>query len=107
MAAILKENYNDPLEYVKNIKQLGGNEQMAEYTARYIHHSIDDTIAKLNLERFATKEDLKQVETSLNHRIDLVEQKLHKHTMFLVFTIIITTVVPDSVKHSIWSLLHL
>jgi hypothetical protein len=35
---------------------------MAEYTARYIHHSIDDTIAKLNLERFATKENLKQVE---------------------------------------------
>jgi len=107
MAIVIQEKYHDVFEYVKNIKQLGGNEQMAEYNARYIHYSIDDTIAKLNLERFATKEDLKQVETSLNHRIDLVEQKLHKHTMFLVFTIIITTVVPDSVKHSIWSLLHL
>lgn len=114
----VQEKYHDVFEYVSNIKQFGGNEQVAEYTARYIHHSIDDTIAKLNLERFATKEDitLLRLETkadmkSLNHRIDLVEQKLnHKlnhNFLFLLFVIIISSVIPDSVKHSIWTLLHL
>ena len=70
MATVLQENYNDPLEYVKNIKQFGGNEKMAEYTARYIHHSIDDTIAKLNLERFATKEDVLQLEKRIEKEME-------------------------------------
>jgi hypothetical protein len=35
MAAILKEEYNDPLEYVRNLKQLGMSEEMATYHARY------------------------------------------------------------------------
>ncbi len=36
MAAILKENYNDPLEYARNLKQLGMSEEMATYQARNI-----------------------------------------------------------------------
>jgi len=102
---------------------------MAEYTARYnenyVNKTVKEYIADLHLERFATKDDINRldhkidmveqrldakingVEHRLDAKINAVEQKLHKHTMFLLFTIIITTLVPDSVKHSIWTLLHL
>lgn len=91
---------------------------MAEYTARYnenyVNKTVKEYITDLHLERFATKDDINRldhkidmVEQRLDAKINAVEQKLHKHTMFLLFTIIITTLVPDSVKHSIWTLLHL
>ena len=113
-----KEKYHDVFEFVNNIKQLRGKEKMAEYTARYINHSTEMAIKSLNLERFATKEDLQKldykvdlVEQRLDAKIDSVEQrlegKLQKHTMFLLFTIILSTLIPDSVKHSLWSLMHL
>lgn len=41
--------HNDVFEYVKNIKQLGGNEQMAEYQARNIEQSTAKTIDNLLL----------------------------------------------------------
>ncbi len=62
METTLQEQYNDSLEYVKNIKKLGGDEQMAEYQARqqqnYVHQTIKEYIADLHLEQFATKADL-------------------------------------------------
>jgi len=124
--------HNDVFEYVKNIKQLGGNEQMAEYQARYIEQSttktIDDAIAKLHLERFATKEDLAAVEHRLDAKIDKVEyrleekinkvayelekfkisieNKLFKHTVFIVAVVIITNL-PNTAKHILSTLLHI
>jgi hypothetical protein len=69
MAAILKEDYNDPLEYARNLKQLGMSEEMATYQARYnknyVEKTIKETIADLHLERFATKEDVQKVRVEL------------------------------------------
>jgi hypothetical protein len=69
MAAILKEDYNDPLEYARNLKQLGMSEEMATYQARYnknyVEKTIKETIADLHLEQFATKDDLLHLEKRL------------------------------------------
>ncbi len=80
MVAVLQENYNDSLEYVNNMKQLGINEDIASYQARYNEKMIDKSVAskvdlvinKLNLDRFATKEDI----YNLDNKIDLIEQRL-------------------------------
>ncbi len=69
MAAISQEDYNDPLEYVHNLKQLGASEEMATYQARYnknyVEKTIKETIADLHLEQFATKEDLQKLKSEL------------------------------------------
>lgn len=76
MATKLQESYNDSLEYVKNIIALGGNRDMAEYTTRYINHSIeaaiDRAIEKLNPSQFATKLDIQDVRLemkSMEHQL--------------------------------------
>lgn len=74
MVAILKEQYKDALEYVKTIEQYGGDQKMAEFQVRYYEEytnkSIKAAIADLNLERFATKEDLQNVKTELKVDIE-------------------------------------
>jgi hypothetical protein len=69
MTAILKENYNDPLEYARNLKQLGMSEEMATYQARYnknyVEKTIKDVIADLHLEQFATKQDILRLEKEI------------------------------------------
>ncbi len=66
---MLQENYNDQLEYVHNLKQLGMSEAMATYQARYNKHYVEktlkETIADLHLEQFATKDDLLHLEKRL------------------------------------------
>ena len=74
MAAILKEEYNDPLEYVRNLKQLGMSEEMATYHARYnknyVEKTIKETIADLHLEQFATNDDLLHLEKRLEKEME-------------------------------------
>ena len=74
MAAVLQENYNDPLEYARNLKQLGMSEEMATYQARYnknyVEKTIKETIADLHLEQFATKQDLLQLESRLEKEME-------------------------------------
>jgi hypothetical protein len=74
MVAILKEQYQDALEYVKTIEQYGGDQKMAEFQARYYEEytnkSIKSAIADLHLERFATKEDMNNVKTELKADIE-------------------------------------
>lgn len=134
MAAVLKDNYNDILEYVNNMKQCGVSEDMAEYQARFTNQSInklveskvDLAIARLNLERFATKEDIYRLENSTKRdiyrlennikdlRYDLekqinetkasiqhlehkIENKMFKHT-FIIVSIILLTNMPAPIK---------
>ncbi len=74
MVAILQEQYQDALEYVKTIEQYGGDQKMAEFQVRYYEEytnkSIKAAIANLHLERFATKEDLQNVKTELKADIE-------------------------------------
>ncbi len=74
MVAILQENYNDPLEYARNLKQLGMSEEMATYQARYnknyVEKTIKETIADLHLEQFATKQDVLQLEKRLEKEME-------------------------------------
>ena len=109
MTTLLKEIYIDGLEYVQNLKKLGGNEKMAEYQTRYINQSteaaIDRAIEKLNLERFATREDLRKVEHDLEKFKISIESKLFKHTAFTTAVIVLTNL-PTSVKNAILTLLH-
>ena len=69
MAVVLQENYNDPLEYMRNLKQLGMSEDMASYQARYnknyVEKTIKETIADLHLEQFATKQDIVRLEKEM------------------------------------------
>ena len=143
MAAVLKENYNDILEYVNNMKQSGVNEEMATYQAKYIDQSInksveskvDLAIARLNLERFATKEDIHQLENSIKqdiHRLEndikdlrydlekqinavkgsiqhleyKIENKMFKHTALIIFIILLTNL-PASMKDLLLHIVHL
>ena len=79
MAAILKEDYNDPLEYARNLKQLGMSEEMATYQARYnknyVEKTIKETIADLHLEQFATKDDLLHLEKRLEKEMEKEMEK--------------------------------
>jgi hypothetical protein len=69
MTTILQENYNDQLEYVSNLKQLGVTEEVATYQARYnknyIEKTIKEVIADLHLEQFATKQDILRLEKEM------------------------------------------
>ena len=69
MAAVLQENYNDPLEYMHNLKHLGMTEEMATYQARYnknyVEKTMKETIADLHLEQFATKQDIARLEREM------------------------------------------
>ena len=122
----------DNLEYVRKIIRLGGNTDMAEYQARYIEKStartIDEAIAKLHLERFATKEDLLCLEKDLRaeihrvekdltneiHRLDTaikdlkhyLENKINRHTIYIIITIVIFNM-PTPMKNLIIHVLHM
>ncbi len=70
MAEQLQTDHNDPLEYVKNIKKIGGEEIMAEYQVRYTEHYVNktlkETIADLHLELFVTKDDILKLEKEIS-----------------------------------------
>ena len=121
----LTEQHNDSLEYVQNMVNFGGNIQMAEYQARYIGKYVDksvkEAIADLHLERFATKEDLNNAITSVEHRLEMkitkvehdleklklyLENKMFKHTVFTTSVILITNL-PTPIKNAIWTMLHI
>jgi hypothetical protein len=74
MTTKLQESYNDQLEYVSNLKQLGMSEEVATYQARYnknyVEKTIKDVIADLHLERFATKQDVLQLERRLEKEME-------------------------------------
>jgi hypothetical protein len=121
-------NYNecyDPLNYVKNIKELGGNEQMAEYQARYSEHYVNKTVKEaimsLHLEKFATKEDLLRLEKDLKgdmhalesrlmaeiHRLDKkIDSKFSRHTIYTISAIVIFNL-PTPAKQLLAQLLHI
>ncbi len=84
MTELLQEQYNDSLEYVKNIKTLGGDEQMAEYQIRqhqnYVHQTIKEYIADLHLEQFATKADLQHAIDSLRLEMKIEISNLRAET---------------------------
>ncbi len=73
MAATLQNKNYDPLEYVENMKKLGGDEKMATYQARYteeyVHQTIKEYIADLHLEQFATKQDLTHAISELKYSL--------------------------------------
>ena len=128
----MQENYNDSLEYVNNMKQLGVNEEIASYQARFtdklINRSVDSkvdvAISKLNLDRFATKEDIykldnkidalcydleKQInetKASIQHLEYRMDNKMFKHTA-LIITIILLTNIPTPIKNLLLNILHI
>jgi hypothetical protein len=116
---------HDPLNYVKNIKELGGSEKMAEYQARYSEHYINktvkDAIMALHLERFATKEDLIRLEKDIKqdmyslesrlmakiHRLDKkIDSKFSRHTIYTISAIVIFNL-PAPAKQILAQLLHI
>ncbi len=117
------KNY-DPLTYIKNIKELGGNEQVAEYQAHYneyyVNKTIKEAIADLHLERFATKEDLLRLEKDLRHDMHALENRLMteihrldkkidvkftRHTIYTISAIVIFNL-PAPAKQLLVQLLH-
>lgn len=75
-----------------------------------LESSTKNDIMKLEL---STKTEIMRLETKindveyrLNEKITAVDSKLLKHTVFILITMVLTTV-PDSIKHSMWSLLHI
>lgn len=113
-----------PLTYIKNIKKLGGNEQVAEdqahYNEYYVNKTIKEAIADLHLERFATKEDLLRLEKGLRgdmhalenrlmteiHRLDKkIDVKFTRHTIYTISAIVIFNM-PAPVKQLLMQLLH-
>lgn len=125
MVAVLQESYNDSLEYVNNMKQLAMNEEIAVYQARYnekiidnsVASKIDSAISRLNLDKFATKEDIYRldnkielVEKKLENKIDRVEQKLEnkmfKHTTIIILVVVLTNI-PTPIKNLLFNILHM
>lgn len=72
MAAV----YFDTLEAATKLKESGFTEQQAEALAHLQKQAIDSAIVQANhdyhLDDVATKRDLKEIETSLKHDIELL-----------------------------------
>ncbi len=77
MGLMLQDIYNDQLEYVSNLKQLGASEEMATYQVRYYRSTTEKTIKEvirdLHLEQFATKQDIARLEIATKQDIARLE----------------------------------
>lgn len=82
MTIALSAHHFDTLEFVKKSKELGENEQLAEYYAKQIENVLDIAVLAAQEEyqskELATKTDLKIVELALQKEIKTVELALQK-----------------------------
>ena len=81
MTAFVMKHF-DSLEFVKKSKELGANEELAEYQARQIEQAIDIAISTARVEidtrELATKKDIKELELKIKEIDSKLELKIEQ-----------------------------
>ncbi|MDQ5920630.1 MAG: hypothetical protein QG673_686 [Pseudomonadota bacterium] len=97
-------NHFDSLEFVKKSKELGANEQLAEYQARSIENAINIAVNTTRIDmknkELATKMDIKEVELSIKEVELRLSAEIHKskiETIVWVGGILVTLLVASGI----------